>query len=313
MAGTLLLLCCASALAQTPKQETIAPAPSSSPVKINLIVTDETGHAVDDLKREDLKVFEDDQPQEITLFEKEAVPVSYTLVIDNSGSLRAQIDTMIEASENIISANQPGDLTAIVRFVSSSQIDVVQDFTSNSNALTRGLESMYVEGGQTAVIDAIYFAAQRLAAQSTPTGGASHQSLILISDGEDRASHYTENTLLEKLRELNIQVFVIGMLGEPGAGRGFAGKGSRERSVQLLEHLTRETGGRVFYPKKREDLNSIAAEISHDLHTQYVIAYNPAPTSKAKPAHKVEIKIADTPQHAKRKAIFRPVYLSTNK
>jgi Ca-activated chloride channel family protein len=309
LASTLLMLC-ASALAQTPKQE--ASAPSPSPVKINLIVTDESGHALENVKREDLKIFEDDQPQMITLFEKETVPVSYTLVVDNSGSLRSQMDNVVEAGKTIISANQPGDLTSIVRFVGTAQIDLVQDFTSSSNALTRGLDSMYVEGGQTAVIDALYYSAQRLA-QSTQAGGAPHQALILISDGEDRASHYTETALLEKLRELNLQVFAIGMVGELDARKGFIGKGSREKSVQLLEHLTRETGGRVFYPRKPEDLPSIATEISHDLHTQYVIGYNPAPNAKAKPAHKVEIKITDTPERAKRKAIFRPVYPSTNK
>ncbi|MGZ8224551.1 MAG: hypothetical protein ACXW0H_06100, partial [Methylobacter sp.] len=78
-----------------------------------------------------LKIFEDNVPQEIGSFSKGEVPTNYSLVIDNSGSLRFQLDKVIEAGKIIVGTNRPDDQTSVVRFVSSEKIEIVQDFTPN--------------------------------------------------------------------------------------------------------------------------------------------------------------------------------------
>ena len=95
-------------------------------------------------------------------FTKSEVPTNYSLVIDNSGSLRLQLEKVIEAGKIIIDTNRPDDETSIIRFVSSDKIEIQQDFTPNKNDLFDALDNLYIEGGQTAIIDAVYLAAEKV-------------------------------------------------------------------------------------------------------------------------------------------------------
>ena len=83
-------------------------------------------------------------------------------MIDNSGSLRLQLEKVIEASKIIVSTNRPDDETSIIRFVSRDKIEIVQDFTSNKTDLNDALDNLFIEGGQTAIIDAVYLAAEKV-------------------------------------------------------------------------------------------------------------------------------------------------------
>ena len=94
------------------------------------------------------------------------MPISYGLAVDTSGSLRSQLQSVIDAGKTIINANKPGDETFLVRFISSDKIETVQDFTANKELLMDGLDSFYVEGGQTAVIDAVYLSAEHVSGLS---------------------------------------------------------------------------------------------------------------------------------------------------
>jgi len=136
--------------------------PQSEVVVLHVRVTDPSSQAVLDVPQSSFRVLEDDAQQTITLFSKEQIPVSYGLVIDNSGSMRSQLAAVIKASVRIVNSNKPGDDAFLVRFISSDKVQVVQDTTSDRGLLANGLDTLYVEGGQTAVIDAVYLAVDKL-------------------------------------------------------------------------------------------------------------------------------------------------------
>ena len=96
--------------------------------------------------------------QPIEFFTKEEVPITYVLVVDTSGSLRSQLKSVIDAAKAIINSNKRGDETFLESFISSDKIETIQDFTADKGLLLDGLDSLYVEGGQTAVIDGVYLA-----------------------------------------------------------------------------------------------------------------------------------------------------------
>src|SRR5205807_10027944 len=214
--------------------------------------------------------------QPIESFTREEVPISYGLAVDTSQSLRSQIQAVIDAGKTIVSSNKPGDETFLVRFISSDKIETVQDFTSNKDLLMDGLDTLYTEGGQTAVIDAVYLSAEHVAEYKKGNlDDRRRRALIVVTDGEDRNSYFKQDQLFERLREEDVQIYVIGFVGELDKEGGLIKKSSRERAVALLNRLATDTGGRAFYPQSITELPEIAGAIVRDLRTQYVISYTP--------------------------------------
>jgi Ca-activated chloride channel homolog len=275
-------------------------------VTLHVRVIDRNNHPINNVPKEEFKILEDGVPQPIFSFTREEVPVMYGLAVDTSGSLRPAFEQVITASKAIINSNKRGDETFIERFISSDKIETVQDFTANKDALMDGLDTLYIEGGQTAVIDGVYLAAEHVAEYKK--GGDDdrrRRALIVVTDGEDRASFYPEAQLFQRLREEDVQIFVIGFVSELEAEKGLIRKSPRDKAVGLLNRLASETGGRAFFPNSLAELPEIASEIVHDLRTQYVVSY--APTNKAHDGtyRTIRVSIADVPGEGKRIALTR--------
>ena len=245
-------------------------------VQLHVRVIDRNNRPIDNVPQNEFHVFEDGVPQPIETFTREEVPISYGLAVDTSGSLRSQLQSVIDAGKTIVNSNKKGDETFLVRFISSDKIETVQDFTSNKDLLMDGLDSFYIEGGQTAIIDAVYLTAEHVSEYKRgDEGDRRRRALIVITDGEDRNSFYKQEQLFARLREEDVQIFVIGFVNELDKETGFIRKSPREKAVALINKLATETGGRAFFPESLSELPQIASEIVRDLRTQYVIAYNP--------------------------------------
>jgi Ca-activated chloride channel family protein len=276
-------------------------------VRLNLLVLDGKNNSVTDLRQDDFQVFEGDAPQTISFFSKEDMPVSYGLLIDSSGSLRTQFMGVLRAGRTIITGNQPNDETFLVSFVSSDRLTLMQDFTADKDALRVQLNGIKVEGGQTAIIDAVYTAVEHLS-KSKQDAGPRRRALILITDGEDRSSAFSKEELVKLLHKSDVQIFVIGMVNELDKDSGLIRKSPREKAVKLLEEMAKESGGYVFFARSSSDLEAIATKITRALHTQYVIGYTPTGTASKDSYRKVRVKLVDAPGRDKLKVIARPGY-----
>ena len=245
-------------------------------VQLHVRVIDRNNRPINNVRQDEFHVFEDGVAQKIETFTREEVPISYGLAVDTSGSLRSQLQSVIDAGKSIINSNKPGDETFLVRFISSDKIETVQDFTDKKDLLIDGLDSFYVEGGQTAIIDAVYLSAEHVSEyKKGDEGDRRRRALIVITDGEDRNSFYKQEQLFARLREDDVQIFVIGFVNELDKEAGLIRKSPREKAVNLIKKLATETGGRAFFPESLSELPQIANEIIRDLRTQYVISYNP--------------------------------------
>jgi len=245
-------------------------------VQLHVRVIDRNNKPINNVGQNEFHIFEDGVPQTVESFTREEVPISYGLAVDTSGSLRSQLQSVIDAGKTIINSNKSGDETFLVRFISSDKIETVQDFTSSKDLLMDGLDSFYVEGGQTAIIDAVYLSAEHVSEyRKGDEGDRRRRALIVITDGEDRNSFYKQEQLFARLREEDVQIFVIGFVNELDKEAGLIRKSPREKAVGLINKLASETGGRAFFPESVADLPQIANEIIRDLRTQYVLSYNP--------------------------------------
>lgn len=260
-------------------------------VTLNVRVIDRNNRPIGNVQQADFHVLEDGVPQPIEYFTREEVPISYGLAVDTSGSMRSQLQSVIDAGKTIINTNRKGDETFLVRFISSDKIETVQDFTSNQDLLIDGLDSFYVEGGQTAVIDAVYLTAAHVAEyKKGDDNDRRRRAMIVITDGEDRNSFYSPDKLFASLREADVQIYVIGFVNELDKEGGLIRKSPRDKAVNLLNKIATETGGRAFFPQSISELPQIANEIVRDLRTQYVLAYNP--TNKVRDGSFRSIKVA---------------------
>ena len=186
------------------------------------------------------------------------------LLVDNSGSLRTQFGAVIAVSRVIVESTQTGDEIFIVRFVSSEEISIVQDFTTQKSALTRALDEMYIQGGLSAITDAVYLAADRIAKKGDSED--QKRALILITDGADENSFYKPEPLLSRLREKKLRVYAIGF---PLTGRqGVKGVKAQERARKYLTRLADESGGRVYFPATKTDVENVANSILNDIRNQ---------------------------------------------
>ncbi len=275
-------------------------------VTLNVRVIDRNNRPIGNLRQEEFTVYEDGVTQPIEYFSIEEVPVSYGLAIDTSGSLRSQLLSVIEAGKTIINSNKEGDETFLVRFISSDKIETVQDFTPSKDLLIDAMEGLYVEGGQTAIIDAVYLTAEHVADyKKGDDGDRRRRALIVITDGEDRASFYKQEQLFARLREADVQIFVIGFVNELDKEGGLIRKSPRERAVNLINKLASETGGRAFFPTSLTELPQIASEIVRDLRSQYVMSYNPTNKTHDGSFRSIKVSVADAPGRDRRIALTR--------
>lgn len=306
-----LILQSTIALAQTPTPTPTPTAQNSSSsadekaqatVKLNLIITDEAGRSVNDVRREDVRVTEDGVAQTITLFAQDERPIGYGLVVDTTGSLRALITPVIDAGRAIVNANRPGDETFVMHYTDGETIEIDEGWTNNRAALEEALDGLFIQGGLTATLDATHRALTfALRPRSSDDKTDRRLALVLITDGEDRGSRQSNpEALLSRLRESQVQVFVIGLTKMVKEVR------DREKAASLLTRIAQESGGRAFFPKSSSEMEETVKELTLALRAQYVVGYSPTSEKRDGSFRKVQVTLA--PGKAKRNVITRAGY-----
>jgi Ca-activated chloride channel homolog len=275
-------------------------------VQLHVRVIDRNNRPIDNVTLDQFHVYEDGVIQPVESFTREEVPISYGLAVDTSGSLRTQLQSVIDAGKTIVNSNKKGDETFLIRFIGRDNTELIQDFTTKQDLLIDALDNLYVEGGQTAVIDAVYLAAEH----ATEPGNNDRiekrrRALIVITDGEDRGSVYTQDQLFARLREEDVQIFVIGFINELDKEAGLIRKSPREKAVNLINKLASETGGRAFFPESISDLPRIANEIVRDMRTQYVLSYNPTNKTPDGTFRAIKVSVDSSSSGDKRIALTR--------
>ncbi len=234
-------------------------------VVVQATVMDEKRGMVTNLEKSNFQVLENNQPQAITSFRREDVPVAMGIVIDNSGSMREKRDKVNKAALNLVRSSNPRDQVFIVNFNDEYYLD--QDFTNDLKKLDEALNKVEARGG-TALYDA-------LVASSDHLKKAAHlekKVIFVVTDGEDNASHESLEEAVRHLQEENgPTVYAIGLLGEE----------KERRARRALQTIAERTGGIVFLPKTVDEVDEISRSVAHDIRNQYSIGYKPSTPKSA--------------------------------
>src|SRR5580693_1925213 len=259
-----------AAFAQTPPPQKPEPAGADEPaiftsdtklVPLHVSVIDKNGKLVTNLPQSAFKVYEDNVEQPLKIFNREDVPVSMGIIIDNSGSMREKRPKVAAAALELVKESNPQDEVFIVDFNDVAYLDA--PFTNNIKKLEQVLDKIDTRGG-TAMRDAISMSID----YAKENGKKSKKVLLVITDGNDNTSDVTLEQIVRKAHQSEVLIYCIGLLNEEEPREGRAAK-------RALNELAVASGGLSYYPKSLSEVESITPQIAHEIRNQYILAYTP--------------------------------------
>lgn len=279
-------------------------------IKANVFISDASRKPLDDVKIDDLKIYEDGIEQKITYFAKKEDALNLGFVIDNTGSLRPQEKIVAAIGAALTRDLRPVDEAFIVRFVSSDKVEMVQDWTADKKLLDEALKNLYTEGGQSAIIDAVYLTAEKIL-EREKSDKKTRRALVLITDGDERDSYHKLDETLALFDKTDVQIFVFALqkeLSKDSGGEFTKYRNPREEAAKFVQTLALETGGAAYIFDKKytiEQLNAALKSIGTELGSQYVIGYTSTNQKRDGSTRKLSVKIADGAAGEKRQGIVR--------
>ncbi|HYL37250.1 MAG TPA: VWA domain-containing protein [Bryobacteraceae bacterium] len=266
-------------------------------VQINVTVTDPLNRFVTGLEKEHFRLFEDKVEQSIAQFSSEDAPLSIGLVFDTSGSMGPKLQNSRKAAAEFFKTANPEDEFFLIEF--SDRPELVVPFSTDTEDIQNRL-TFAQSRGKTALLDGVYLAMNQMKKAHNP-----RKAVLIISDGGDNNSRYTESEIKNAVREADVQIYGIGIF-EAMSNRGrtpeeLAGPG-------LLNEVAELTGGRSYNVENVAELPDIAAKIGIELRNQYVLYYSPKNQVRDGKYRHVTVKLVQPRGLPPLKAFFRLGY-----
>jgi Ca-activated chloride channel family protein len=249
-------------------------------VLIPVTVTDPLNRFVTGLEQDSFKVFEDKVEQKIVSFGSEDAPLSIGIVFDTSGSMGPKLDKSRQAVSEFFKTANPEDEAFLVVF--NDRPELVTPFTHNLEEIQNRL-TFTQSKGRTALLDGILLGLHTMKKARNP-----RKALIVISDGGDNSSRYTESEIKNLVKESDTQIYAIGIY-EPVQSRGRTVEESA--GPGLLTDVSEPTGGRHFFVENLNELPDVAAKIGIELRNQYVLGFSPTNQVRDGKYRKVSVKL----------------------
>jgi Ca-activated chloride channel family protein len=266
-------------------------------VLLTVTVMDPYGHQAADLVKDEFIVAEDGQRQDIASFVMSSVPVNVVLMLDASGSVVSEINSLRDAAMHFVSQLGPEDKTSVIEF--HTNVELIQDWTAKSDDVRHALSWRFKPGmvqtkngsftyGSTALYDAMFSAADEQLAKVE-----GRRAIIMLTDGDDTSSKVTYEQALTSIVKSGAVVYVISKARQfineldryrGKAARVFAGGNAQmadmmvaryERAEQLMTDLCSRTGGRIFSPLEDKEMKDVYGQVARELKSQYIITYVP--------------------------------------
>jgi Ca-activated chloride channel family protein len=251
-------------------------------VDVNLVlvpatVTDPMNRLVTGLEKENFQVFDNNVGQVIKSFSTEDAPVTIGIVFDLSGSMTSKFARARKALSEFLRTSNPQDEFFVVGF--NDRPAVIVDYTSDVDDVEARMVMLKPEN-RTALIDAVYLAVNKLRQAKYE-----RKALLIISDGGDNRSRYTEGELRRVVRESDVQIYSIGIFDQ------YAPTTEEQLGPLLLSDICDMTGGRLFRVADIGDLGDIASRISAELRNEYLIGYRPSEVKRDGNWRKLKIRL----------------------
>ncbi len=246
-------------------------------VLVPVTITDPMNRLVTGLDKENFTLFEGKDRQEIRHFSSEDAPVSLGVIFDMSGSMSSKIERAREAVIEFFKAANPQDEFFMITF--ADKPEEISDFTQSIEDI-QGKLVYTIPKGRTALLDAIYLGVSKMRQAKYPK-----KALLIISDGGDNHSRYTEGEIKSVVKEADLLIYAIGIYDR------YMSTPEEQLGPALLSDLTELTGGRAFTIDNPNDLADVATKIGIELRNQYVLGYRPKNPAHDGKWRKIKVKL----------------------
>lgn len=246
--------------------------------EVNLLFSavDWRGRFVSNLTPSEIKVLDNgQQAQSLTYFLRQSdVALKIGLLIDVSGSVGNFFKDQQQAAAIFLQETlRPSDSASIISFGLESR--VAQDFTSNLQSLTGAVQALSVGESSTAIYDAVSSSCATLSAGSE--SGFARRVLILITDGEENASHSRIENAIDAALQSDVIVFALNT------------NRSQQATDPMLEKISKSTGGNVLHARGARELKAAFRKINDQLRNQYLVGYKPPHWKADQSFHKIRV------------------------
>jgi VWFA-related protein len=209
---------------------------------------------VTDLDKSELRVLEDGKEMQVIDFYREDRPITMAILIDTSGSMHEEMPDVHMAAEQFVQTLRPEDQAMVIDF--DDRVFLIQDLTTDHAELVEAVTTTEPMGA-TALYDALHAAYRKI---GTIEG---RRAIVLLSDGEDTASQFSYQRVLEEAKTSNTMIYAIGL------GSIFSGP-----RKNVLRELADNTGGRAYFVNKAKELAGVYHKIAEELRMQYYLTYS---------------------------------------
>ncbi|HUQ50401.1 MAG TPA: VWA domain-containing protein [Terriglobales bacterium] len=246
-------------------------------VLVNVTVTDPMNRLVTGLEKENFRLLEANAQQDIRHFSSEDAPISVGVILDLSGSMNNKMLKARDAIVEFFKTANPQDEFFLVTFADKPEL--LADFTQSIEEI-QGRLVYSVPKGRTALLDAVYLGVSKMR-------DAKHnkKALLVISDGADNRSRYTDSEIKSLVKEADVQIYAIGIFDD------VRGTPEEVRGPYMLSEMTDVTGGRTFPVSDINDLADVAVKIGVELRNQYVLGYRPTNKTRDGKWRKLKVKL----------------------
>jgi Ca-activated chloride channel family protein len=246
-------------------------------VLVPVTITDPMNRLVTGLEKENFQLFEGNAAQDIRTFSSEDAPVSLGVIFDSSGSMSSKMERAKEAVVEFFKTANPQDEFFLITF--NDEPEEVSDFTSSVDDLQNRLVYA-VPRKRTALLDAIYMGVSKMRQAKYPK-----KALLIISDGGDNHSRYTEGEIKALVKEADVMVYAIGIYDR------YFPTAEERLGPALLSDIAELTGGRAFTVDNPNDLADVATKVGIELRNQYVLGYRPNKIMRDGKWRKIKVKL----------------------
>ena len=272
--------------------QTQAPDPAGFKLSVNVkmvlvdaVVRDRAGRMIDDLTREDFRVFEDGVQQQIATFSRDQLPLAVALVVDRSGSVAPYIDELRRIANRALRQLKSGDKVALFSFANT--VERIVDLTTNRQEIADGIARIRA-GGSTDIIDAIFDATTYLAKVAPDH----RRAIILVSDNQPTVRpQSSEGETIRMAMESETVVYSLRTSGEP------LPLGMRLPSMVMgmgsVQKVAQETGGEVINVASVGMLDPALDQVVTRLRLRYAIGYYPSSRAQGGAFHSIEVRLIE--------------------
>jgi Ca-activated chloride channel homolog len=268
-------------------------------VAVYATVTDAGGRLIPDLERQVFEVDDNGKRQELTIFVNDIQPITVVMLLDRSGSMRAQFELVEQAAEEFVKAMLPADRARLGSFATRIQIDP-REFTSDHDQLLNILRTDLQPEGPTPLWNAVNVGITALLHQE------GRRVILVFTDGVDAPMNFRSNNqslkdVMKRAEEENVMVYAIGLAGSepsahthggyrggwpgvPGGHGGWGGRGGygggrpfavASKPDEGLPKIAAATGGGYFELTSTTNLGSTFRRVADELHHQYALGFTP--------------------------------------